>query len=104
MRVYIAGPMTGLPQFNFPAFFAAADRLRAAGHEPVNPAEVDQGQDPTWEACMRNDIPLLVTCDALVRLPGWHGSRGARLENHIAVSLGMTVLELDAFTGEPVAA
>jgi hypothetical protein len=38
-RAYIAGPMTGLPEFNFPAFHAAAASLRARGFEVENPAQ-----------------------------------------------------------------
>ena len=38
MRIYIAGPMTGLPDSNYPAFHAAEARLQALGHEPHNPA------------------------------------------------------------------
>jgi hypothetical protein len=41
MRYYIAGPMSGLPQFNFPLFIAAAEALRAAGFDIVSPAETD---------------------------------------------------------------
>jgi hypothetical protein len=97
MKLYIAGPMSGLPQHNFPAFFAAAEKLRAMGHEVINPAEVDQGETPTWAACMRNDIPLLVSCEAVVRLPGWQDSKGARLEVAIAAELGMSRLDLADF-------
>lgn len=32
MIVYIAGPMTGLPDLNYPAFNAAEEALTAAGH------------------------------------------------------------------------
>ena len=38
MRLYIAGPMTGLPDSNYPAFFRAADQFASAGHDPINPA------------------------------------------------------------------
>jgi len=41
MRVYIAGPMSGIPQFNFPAFKAAARALRAIGYDVICPAETD---------------------------------------------------------------
>lgn len=42
MRIYIAGPMRGYPNFNFPAFDEAAARGRALGHEIISPAEIDR--------------------------------------------------------------
>ena len=94
MKLYIAGPMSGLPDLNFPAFFAAAAQLRALGHSVVNPAEIDQGKNPTWVSCMRKDIPRLIQCDAVVLLPGWATSRGAGLELHIANALDMPTYAL----------
>lgn len=41
MRTYLAGPMSGLPAFNFPLFHYAAKVLRAAGMEIISPAETD---------------------------------------------------------------
>ena len=38
--IYIAGPMTGLPDLNFPTFHTEAARLRSLGHEVINPAEI----------------------------------------------------------------
>ncbi|NIF51427.1 DUF4406 domain-containing protein [Burkholderia sp. Ax-1724] len=92
MRIYVAGPMTGIPDLNFPAFHAAAARLRAEGHEVINPAEINADPTAAWAACMRADIRELVTCEAIYLLPGFEDSRGARLERHIAVELGMTIL------------
>src|SRR5579884_3312460 len=91
-RVYIAGPMTGLPDYNFPAFHAAAKVLRDEGYDVVNPAEIAmEGDCATWYDCMRRDIPELLKCDGVFVLPGWAESKGARLEVLIAVKLGMWV-------------
>jgi hypothetical protein len=91
-RFYLAGPMTGLPELNFPAFHAAAKALRATGLDIINPAELNADQSAQWADCMRADIAALVTCSGIVLLPGWENSRGANLELHIARSLGMLVL------------
>lgn len=92
MRVYIAGPMSGLPDLNFPAFHAEAARLRAIGFDVVNPAEINVDPSAGWAACMRADIVQLVTCHAIALLPGWEKSRGAALEWQIAKALGMRVM------------
>lgn len=102
-RLYIAGPMTGLPDFNYPAFFEAEEAIRALGHTPLNPGRNDgktleeaiefsgSAEHPahSWEYYLRRDIPKVVSADALVMLPGWQKSRGANLEVHIATSLSM---------------
>lgn len=92
-RVYLSGPMTGMPDLNFPAFNAEAARLRDIGFEVVNPAEINRDATMTWEACMRNDIKALCDCDAIALLPGWEQSKGAHLEVHIAHRLGLSVVE-----------
>ncbi len=94
MRIYIAGPMTGIPEFNFPAFHAAAAALRSMGHEAINPAEVVTDTTTSWAECMRRDIPALLTCEAVVTLDGWEKSKGANLEIHIARALGMPVMTM----------
>lgn len=99
MRIYVSGPMTGLPKNNVPAFNRAARFLRAQGFTVINPAELDAGEPcGTWEDCLRRDIKWLVTCDAVVNLPGWEKSRGATLENHIAEKLSFNVFTLKDFT------
>lgn len=91
MKIYVAGPMTGLPDLNFPAFHAETAKLRAAGHIVINPAEVNPDQGMSWEACMRSDIAELVKCDAIQLLHGWENSKGATLEHHIAERLGLRI-------------
>jgi nucleoside 2-deoxyribosyltransferase len=92
-RIYIAGPMTGLPVFNFPAFHDAAARLRKAGWDVVNPAENFDGRtDLSREYYLRTDVRLLTECDAIAMLRGWEESRGARLEHLLARELGLKLL------------
>jgi hypothetical protein len=95
--------MSGLPDLNFPAFHAEADRLRMLGHEVINPAEINADPSKGWNDCMRADIRELVTCDAIRLLPGWKKSRGATLEHHIATTLGMAVHADETIGVPPVA-
>lgn len=93
MKLYLAGPMSGYPDHNFPAFNAEAARLRALGYEVVNPAELNldvdhsQAQAVVWRACMRKDIHKLIECDGIAMMEGWQFSRGASLEYQIAAGL-----------------
>lgn len=92
MRVYLSGPMSGLPDSNFPAFHEWAAKLRADGFEVVSPAEIQEAG--TWELCLRKDMRELPTCDAIALMPGWERSKGAHLELHVAHRLGMEVIHL----------
>lgn len=92
--IYISGPMTGMPDLNFPAFNAEAARLRNLGLRVVNPAEVQLPAGSPWAAFMRADlIDMLRHCDTVVTLPGWDRSRGARIEVYVARQLGLRVLK-----------
>lgn len=95
MKIYIAGPMSGLPDLNFPAFHAAAIQLRARGFEAVNPAEINPDHKMPWHICMRRDIAQLVTCDGVALLPGWRKSKGARVERWLARILLIPVLTVE---------
>lgn len=98
-RIYVAGPMTGLPEYNLPAFAAATLELQALGHDAVNPGR--RGADPakTWQDYMRAGIADLITCDAVALLDGWERSKGATLELQIARALEMRVAPLDEWIG-----
>ncbi len=91
-RVYIAGPMTGLPELNFPAFHAAAAELRAKGYDVINPAELNPDPTMKWGNAMRGDIRELMTCTGIYMLDGWRQSRGASLEYFLANALNLTIL------------
>lgn len=96
MRVYVSGPMTGLPGLNFAAFHEAAAKLRAAGYDVVNPAELNPDMTTPWAQCMRADIKALCDCDAVALLPGWEGSKGAHLEIHVAHRLELRVATVES--------
>lgn len=98
-RYYVAGPMTGYIDLNFPAFHKAASWLRGLGHHVENPAEINADPKAKWADCMRADIARLVTCDAIYLLHGWQRSRGAKLEFDIATALGLDVVF--QWPGEP---
>ena len=100
-KVYISGPMTGLPDHNFPAFNAAATDLRNLGFCVFNPAEISVGKPNDYEtsqdfyhACLRADVKGLCDCDTLALMPGWENSSGAHLELHIAHRLGVEIFNV----------
>jgi hypothetical protein len=100
-RVYLAGPMTGYDDHNFPAFHAAAERLRGFGLEVVNPADHGLVDGLGWADYMRWDLVKLAGCHSVYVLPGWEKSKGASLEVAIAQALGMLVFTVE---GAPVKA
>lgn len=87
--------MTGLPKFNYPAFIRGELKLQKAGYKVVNPARLNTAGE-TWTKCLRNDLKHIVTkCDAVVIMDdNWFNSRGARLEVHTAIQLGMPIISL----------
>jgi hypothetical protein len=88
--LYLSGPMSGLPDNNYPAFHAAAAQLRAAGYTVINPAELGLPPGLEWIEYMRAAITamMLGKAEALAMLPGWPHSDGAKAEWELALSLG----------------
>ncbi len=119
-KVYIAGPMSGLPSFNYPAFNALAMYLRKQVLEPgvkafdvVSPAEFPDPHldailaspdgDPstlvgltgmTWGDYVARAVRTIADggFNAIVVLPGWEKSRGARLETYIGHLAGLKIV------------
>lgn len=103
MKLYLAGPMRGKPKYNFPAFDAAAAKLRLLGHEIVSPAEHDRedGFDPCKDPeakpkdlnhYMAWDLAQICHCDCVAVLTGWERSEGACIEVIVACMLGKRVV------------
>jgi hypothetical protein len=94
--IYIAGPISNMPNGNKEAFAEAAATLRAKGYEAINPHELHEGAtDTSWEGYMKRDIPHLCTADAVARLDNWEGSMGARLELMLAGELKIFSIRYD---------
>lgn len=98
--LYIAGPMAGIEDSNYPAFNLATDLLRAAGFTVLNPAENETPTVPSWENWMRLAIGQLVQADGVALLPGWTSSRGAQVEEKLARTLRIPRHEYRAWLTE----
>lgn len=99
MKLYLAGPMRGYHLHNSEAFDLAADELRRAGHEVINPVDHDReigfdfnSQDiprETFLSMFRWDLARVMEVEAVAFLPGWQRSRGACAERTVAHYLGL---------------
>lgn len=96
--LYVSGPMSGIPEFNYPAFEEATQQLRAAGYTVVSPHEldgdagVDLGQPFTHEdriAAMKRDAIAVLDADGIAVLPGWANSTGALAELALGWAVGV---------------
>ena len=99
--IYIAGPMSGYPDFNFPEFNRAARDLRKLGLVPVNPADKFGGAQ--WldhTTYMRFSIAELLHCDGVYVLRGSGMSKGATAELVVAEALGFPVVWQEDKGGE----
>jgi len=90
-RTYIAGGMTGIKDFNYPAF-ADMERyllnVMDCAHEVLNPITIADGDTTQpYEFYIRESIKMLLRANAVVFLEGWEKSNGARLEHSIAKAL-----------------
>lgn len=117
MKVYLAGPITGVPDYQ-ERFAAAAELLCAQGHQVIDPTagngcqkrpctrpgytwrdqDTPEGAKHSWQCWMREGIRSMLACDQVAILPGWEQSRGALLERSLALKLGLTVVYLPPST------
>lgn len=109
--IYLSGPMTGIPEYNYPEFRRYAEKYRAEGFTVVSPHEMDEadGSAPgpdgalkmPYTEYLRRDVAKLAQpgIDRMYLMPGWQKSRGANLEKHVAESIGIALY--DAETGKP---
>lgn len=108
--IYVAGPMRGIPRYNFSAFDAANQYLFSIGWDVINPANIDRDngfdpddlpEDTDWSKApddfnlreyFTRDTEALAQCDAIFMLAGWENSKGAKAEKACAEWLGLEVI------------
>lgn len=103
---YLAGPMRGIPAWNFPEFFRAEMLLNAWGWDVRNPAahDVREGVNvadypilPDWftlEGALTWDFTQIIETKNIVLLSGWETSEGAAKELRVAEDVGAKVWTL----------
>lgn len=105
--VYLSGKMTGVENWNKPAFDEAEEALYEMGASFVfNPAfdapKLEEAKDHSFY--MRRDINVLTSFhgfppkpvyDVIALLPGWEDSQGACIELQVAIACGLEVLHLE---------
>lgn len=111
MKLYLAGPMRSISEFNFPEFRRVTALLCAAGHEVFSPAGADNERHGTdiskgnatgceeqaarehgfnlREALGRDLAWICSEADGVALLEGWEKSRGAVAERAVAIALGL---------------
>ena len=106
-NIYIAGPMRGVPEFNFPSFYEAEEMLKKQGWNVFNPArndvenyglnttglKGDMGELPEFNLrdALAWDMQRICESGAIYMLQGWEHSTGARAEHALAIALGLDV-------------
>lgn len=123
MKVYLATPISGIPQMNLPACQRAKEVLESLGHQVFLPHNIEPfphegpcpyapeypgitGQKHNGYCYLRADIAFMLRyCDAVVMMPGWERSRGALAERRAALGVRMPVhyylSDDDPLTQEP---
>jgi len=116
-RVYIAGPMRGHDDWNFPAFDEAQKRLEQTGYTVISPANLCRQYNDTpdlWDtyteeekkkklrSIAKIDLDALATCDTIALLPGWQKSTGTTMELAYALFVHLRIISADTLEDLPL--
>lgn len=94
-KVYIAGKITGDPNYR-EKFFCAQAKLEEAGHIVLTPATMPEGMKP--EDYMRICLAMIDTADVVCFLPNWDQSLGAMLEHNWCEYTGKKIATITELT------
>lgn len=105
MKVFITGPMTGLPDYNRDSFDNAAKTIEALGHTPLNPYRQDfVDTKRTWGECVLASLLLLLEADAILALEGAENSTGSGIERVFAARMNLPAVTYRTLANMPVSA
>ena len=117
---YVAGPMRGIPKFNFPAFDEARDLLVSQGYNVISPADIDRAGNPEADNTAKVDVTdQTLFCfrdfwalyfirkidqgqNSIVMLRNYERSTGATAEYGVAKWLGLKLREIGEFYGAQI--
>lgn len=103
MRLYQAGPMTGIPDHNYPEFRRVTEFLRSLGHKVESPVELNEiyGIVPNPDGsitaeelalCFKRNVESIFWCEGIALMDGWSESSGARVEAQLGIKLNKKFL------------
>lgn len=98
--IYLAGPMTGIPEWNKPEFDRVTELLSEAGHTVLNPASYIPLEDPeaiSHTKYLHIAFAMIDAVHMLVLLPGWEKSKGACMEHDYATKKSIPCIDWEIF-------
>ena len=106
-RIYVAGPMTGIENLNFPEFDRVTKELRADGFVVISPHEhtgpvLGGAEADAYAWVLARDIMLLSECSTVILLDGWEDSTGANLEVAFAKATTKHIVTYEAYKNDKV--
>lgn len=101
MRLYVIGPVSGVPDLNLPAFEEARLSLEEEGYEVALPHDVVPS-DASWERAMRLSVAEMMRCDAVAMLDGTLRSDGAMIERDLCRRIGIDCLPVGIWCERPL--
>ena len=87
MKVYLSGPITGLNMEQAKKNFEKAEVFAKEflnAKEVVNPFKLPHNHDQSYVSYLLEDLQALSGCNAILMLPNWKKSKGARIEHNFA--------------------
>ena len=91
MKIYIAGPITGIEDFQL-HFALAQKRLRDVGHVTMNPATLALNEGFDHADYMHICFAMLRVCDGVYMLDGWRESKGTCMEFEYMKHAGKVIM------------